>query len=93
MAGQKRRRAVRAGARASSSRAPRGAKPKISESETEETGQSAMEYLITYGWAVLLIAIIASLLYLYLAVPHIIVSSTCSFVSGAYCNDLVVGAN
>jgi len=55
--------------------------------------QSAMEYLMTYGWAVLLIAIIASLLYLYLGVPHVIVPTTCSFVTGAYCNDLVVGSN
>ncbi|MGC8648261.1 MAG: hypothetical protein ACP5SJ_02060, partial [Candidatus Micrarchaeia archaeon] len=59
----------------------------------DESGQSAMEYLLTYGWAVLLIAIIASLLYLYMVVPHVIVPSSCSFFSGAYCNDLVVGTN
>ncbi|MGC8478302.1 MAG: hypothetical protein ACP5NE_00005, partial [Candidatus Micrarchaeia archaeon] len=57
----------------------------------DESGQSAMEYLLTYGWAVLLIAIIASLLYLYMVVPHVIVPSSCSFSSGTYCNDLVVG--
>ena len=56
-------------------------------------GQSAMEYLITYGWAILLVAIIVSLLYLYVVVPHIIVPSSCSFVSGAYCNDIVLGSN
>ena len=60
---------------------------------TRETGQSALEYLVTYGWAVLLIAVVASLLYLYLGVPHIIAPSSCSFISNVYCNDLVVGSN
>jgi hypothetical protein len=52
-----------------------------------------MEYLITYGWALLLIAIITSLLYLYIIVPRVIVPASCSFVSGVYCNDLILGSN
>ncbi|MDE1868513.1 MAG: hypothetical protein KGH60_00905 [Candidatus Micrarchaeota archaeon] len=55
--------------------------------------QSAMEYLVTYGWAILIIAIVVSLLYLYVIVPSTVVPSTCSFVSGAYCNNIIVGTN
>ncbi|MEM3883983.1 MAG: hypothetical protein QXT94_03560, partial [Methanothrix sp.] len=55
--------------------------------------QSALEYLITYGWAILIIAVVISLLYLYVAVPKIIVPSTCSFVTGAVCQDLIFGTN
>ncbi|MGC8648148.1 MAG: hypothetical protein ACP5SJ_01460, partial [Candidatus Micrarchaeia archaeon] len=72
----------------------RQVKARIKQSiRKEEEGQSAMEYLMTYGWALLLIAIIASLLYLYIGVPHVIVPSSCAFTFGAYCDDLVVGAN
>src|SRR5574337_881936 len=55
--------------------------------------QSAMEYLVTYGWAILIIAIVVSLLYLYVIVPSTVVPSSCSFVSGAYCNNIIVGTN
>ncbi|MEM0150052.1 MAG: hypothetical protein QXW10_04105, partial [Candidatus Micrarchaeaceae archaeon] len=55
--------------------------------------QSALEYLVTYGWAILLVSIIIALLYLYVIVPKVIVPSSCTFVSGAYCNDLMVGTN
>ncbi|MGC9190989.1 MAG: Ig-like domain-containing protein, partial [Candidatus Micrarchaeia archaeon] len=55
--------------------------------------QSALEYLVTYGWAILLVTIVMALLYLYLFVPKVIVPASCSFTSGAYCNDLVVGTN
>ena len=55
--------------------------------------QSALEYLITYGWAILIIAVVISLLYLYVAVPKIIVPSTCSFVTGAVCQDMIFGTN
>ena len=56
-------------------------------------GQSALEYLITYGWALLLVAIVASFLYLYVIAPSAIVPSQCSFASGMQCNDLVLGMN
>jgi len=53
-----------------------------------EEGQSAMEYMTTYGWAILIIAVIASILYLYTSAPTQLVSNTCNFVNGAYCNDM-----
>ncbi|MGC8652203.1 MAG: hypothetical protein ACP5UH_03060, partial [Candidatus Micrarchaeia archaeon] len=55
--------------------------------------QSAMEYLVTYGWAILLVSIVIALLYLYVIVPKVVVPASCNFVSGAYCNDLVLGTN
>ncbi|MCL4387952.1 hypothetical protein M1567_02250, partial [Candidatus Marsarchaeota archaeon] len=55
--------------------------------------QSALEYLITYGWAILIIAVAISLLYLYIAVPKVIVPSTCNFVTGAVCQDMIFGTN
>ncbi|MGC8647724.1 MAG: Ig-like domain-containing protein, partial [Candidatus Micrarchaeia archaeon] len=59
----------------------------------KQHGQSAMEYLVTYGWAILLIAIVMVLLYLYVIVPKVVVPSSCTFISGAYCNDMVLGTN
>jgi len=55
--------------------------------------QSAMEYLITYGWAILIIAIAATLLFFYVSAPRVLPPSTCSFVTGAYCNSMVFGTN
>jgi len=55
--------------------------------------QSALEYLITYGWAILIIAVVISLLYLYVAVPKVIVPSTCSFLTGAVCQDMIFGTD
>ncbi|MEM0202310.1 MAG: hypothetical protein QXR73_03980, partial [Candidatus Micrarchaeaceae archaeon] len=55
--------------------------------------QSAVEYLITYGWAILLVAVAVSLLYLYVAVPKAIVPSTCNFVTGVVCQDMILGTN
>ncbi|MCW6161065.1 MAG: hypothetical protein LVQ97_02675, partial [Candidatus Micrarchaeales archaeon] len=55
--------------------------------------QSAMEYMTTYGWALLLIAVVAVLLYFYIAVPSTIVPPRCAFIIGASCNDMVFGTS
>ena len=55
--------------------------------------QSAMEYLTTYGWAILIVAIVVAILYFYTSVPSNIVNNSCTFVSGAYCNDMIIGTN
>ena len=52
-----------------------------------------MEYMTTYGWALLLIAVVAVLLYFYIAVPSTIVPSRCAFIIGASCNDMVFGTS
>ena len=46
--------------------------------------QAAIEYLLTYGWALLVIAIIASLLYLFITSPPSITPSSCSFAASVY---------
>lgn len=52
--------------------------------------QSAIEYLTTYAWALIIIAIILSILYLYLSTPQQLVPNLCNFVSSnIYCIDLI----
>ena len=67
--------------------------PKSVPPKPRSRAQSAVEYLVTYGWAMLLIGVVISLLYLYLIVPGVVASNSCSFLSGAYCVDLVLGSN
>ncbi|ASI14087.1 cell surface protein [Candidatus Mancarchaeum acidiphilum] len=55
--------------------------------------QSALEYLVTYGWAILIIAIIVSLLYFFVAVPSSVIPNSCSFTTGANCEDMELGSN
>ena len=55
--------------------------------------QSALEYLTTYGWAILIIAVIVAILYLYISAPSQIATNSCNFVNGAYCNDLILATN
>ena len=59
----------------------------------EGKGQSALEYLITYGWAILIIAVVVSLLYFFVAVPSSVVPNSCSFTSGVDCQDMEFGSN
>ncbi|MGC9011320.1 MAG: Ig-like domain-containing protein, partial [Candidatus Micrarchaeia archaeon] len=56
-------------------------------------GQSVVEYLITYVWAIALAIIIVTILYSFLISPSIILPSSCSFSYGAYCQDMVLGSN
>ncbi|MEM3744472.1 MAG: hypothetical protein QW759_01385 [Candidatus Micrarchaeaceae archaeon] len=56
-------------------------------------GQSAIDYLLTYSWALIIVALIMGIPFFLIYVPSIIVPSTCSFVSGAYCQDMVFGSN
>jgi Bacterial Ig-like domain (group 1) len=55
--------------------------------------QSAMEYLATYGWALLVIGAVASIVYFFASTPQILVPASCSFATGAYCQDMVIGSN
>ncbi len=52
-----------------------------------------MEYMTTYGWAILLIAIMITLLYFYITVPYTIAPNSCIFSIGANCNDMVFGTS
>jgi len=52
-----------------------------------------MEYLSTYGWAIIVIVVIAGFIYLYAGAPETAPPTVCSFISGVYCNAIVVGSN
>ncbi|MEM3272804.1 MAG: hypothetical protein QXD58_00620, partial [Candidatus Micrarchaeaceae archaeon] len=56
-------------------------------------GQSATEYLLIYGMALAIVALILGILLFLVYAPSISVPSSCSFVSGAYCQDMVFGSN
>ena len=59
-------------------------------------GQSAMEYLMTYGWAILVIIIvIAVLFYIGVLNPRNVTPSTCTFPPGISCASykLIEGSN
>ncbi len=51
--------------------------------------QSAVEFLTTYSWAFLLIALMLGVLFVFAFTPKSIISSTCNFYSGFYCYDAV----
>lgn len=55
--------------------------------------QSELEYLLTYGWAILIVAIILSVIYLFVFSPSAITPSTCTFSAGAYCQDFTLASN
>ncbi len=52
--------------------------------------QSAMEFLTTYSWAFLLIAVMLSVLFMIAFIPKTIISNSCNFYSGFYCYDSVL---
>ena len=55
-------------------------------------GQSAMEYLMTYGWAILVIIIvIAVLFYIGVLNPRNVTPSTCTFPPGLTCASFKLG--
>ena len=56
-------------------------------------GQAAMEYLTTYGWAILIIAVVLILLYVFVSSPYSVAPQKCIVSSGIYCNDIVFGSN
>ncbi|MEM3208953.1 MAG: hypothetical protein QXE33_03470, partial [Candidatus Micrarchaeaceae archaeon] len=43
-------------------------------------GQSAMEYLLTYSWALIIVALIMAIFFFLVYAPSIVVPSMCSFV-------------
>ena len=55
--------------------------------------QAAIEYLTTYGWAILIIAVVVSLLYAFVFAPSFITPQKCTFASGANCNDVIIGTS
>jgi hypothetical protein len=55
--------------------------------------QSAIEYLTTYGWALIVIAIVLYLMYGFVTSTSGAVPTECTFTYGAYCYDVVIGSS
>lgn len=55
--------------------------------------QAATEYLITYGWALLIIAVAIGAIAYFVTVPSSIVTNTCTFSSTLICSDVSFGTN
>ena len=55
--------------------------------------QASMEYMTIYGWAVLIMAIVLVVLYLYVNASSQLVTNSCSFINGVYCNEIVIAEN
>jgi len=54
-------------------------------------GQSAIEYLITYGWAIMIIIAAVGMLYFYVVIPMSIPPNNCTFIVGVSCDNYGVG--
>ncbi|MGI0100436.1 MAG: Ig-like domain-containing protein [Candidatus Micrarchaeaceae archaeon] len=54
--------------------------------------QSAMDYMMTYGWAILIIAIVIVFLFVYIGVPYNVVPTSCNFVSGIKCSAVTISS-
>ena len=55
--------------------------------------QSAIDFLVTYGWALLIVAVVLALLYSYTSLPANIVPGSCNFYSSISCTDIVFSTN
>ncbi|VVB76855.1 Uncharacterised protein [uncultured archaeon] len=55
--------------------------------------QSALEYLVTYSWAVLVIASVIAFLFLFVLAPSRLTQQACRFSFGSYCQDFIFGSN
>jgi hypothetical protein len=62
-------------------------------SKTSIKAQSAMEYLITYGWAFLVITVVISLFAIYIYLPSHLNQNKCTFLNGVNCVDMILQSN
>ncbi len=59
----------------------------------ERKGQAAMEFLMTYGWALLVVLVaIGALAFFGVLNPSQFLPSTCTITPGLHCDDFVVSA-
>ncbi len=64
----------------------------MSSKNSNSHAQSAFEYLVTYGWALLVLALVLVILFYFTSVPSKVVPNTCQFTTGAFCEDIVLGS-
>lgn len=55
--------------------------------------QSSVEYIVIYGWALVILAIVVAILFYSLSIPKTITPNTCTFSSSLLCSDIVIGSN
>lgn len=58
----------------------------VTADASKKKGQVAMEYLITYGWAIVLIIVIMAILYSTVFKPEFYVAESCNMAPGLDCN-------
>ena len=61
---------------------------KIKKSRVKN-GQSAFEFITTYGWAILILAVVITLLYYFIGIPSTSVPSKCQFLFGSNCQGII----
>src|SRR3989344_7598674 len=58
----------------------------------EKRGQAAMEFLLTYGWAIMaVLVVIGALVYFDVLSPETFLSESCAVSSSIACGDYTVG--
>lgn len=55
--------------------------------------QSAVDFLVTYGWALLMISVLLALLFSYTTIPPNIAPGACNFYSSMSCSDIQLSTN
>ncbi|MHB1830179.1 MAG: Ig-like domain-containing protein [Candidatus Micrarchaeaceae archaeon] len=55
--------------------------------------QAAMEFMITYGWALVIIAIAIGIFAYFLSIPQTLVPPRCYFPYGITCRGIIIGSN
>jgi len=62
--------------------------------KTKKRAQSALEFLMSYGWAIIIVVIvIAALSYTGVLNPEMTISNRCTLESGFYCDDVKVDSD
>ncbi len=55
--------------------------------------QTSVEFISTYGFAILIIAIVLGAIYVFVLAPQKSPPSSCTFSPGTYCNDILITSN
>ncbi len=55
--------------------------------------QSASEFMFTYGWAILILAILLSLFYFFVVAQSAVLPTECTFASSITCRNIAIGSN
>ena len=61
----------------------------MNEKLLTKKGQSAFEFITTYGWAILILAVVITLLYYFIGIPSTSVPNKCQFLFGSNCQGII----